>query len=119
MTQIERDRRRVSRYAIQVPIHVETVGTGVTHDISPSGVAFHIDGPLEVGTIIRFALTLRQHAVRMQCEGRIVRVDITDSGARSVATIDTLEHVAGPAPRRRRTSRARPRPSRLEPPPAD
>ncbi len=95
MTDLTLDRRRLHRYALQVPIRIDEVGAGVTRDVSASGVLFQIDGPLEPGDTIRFELVLSAHGVRLQCEGRVVRVDATGARPLAAATIDRLDYARG------------------------
>lgn len=95
MKEINDDRRRVHRYRVNVPIDVKDIGRGRTFDISASGVSFHITGDLKPGSRIRFELTLTAHGVRLQCEGRVVRVDATGSVPFAAATIESLERLSG------------------------
>ncbi len=103
------ERRSLHRHALRVPIQIEHVGSGMTRDVSANGVAFEIDAPLSLGSRIRFAIAFAEHALRLQCEGRVVRIDTSGGIALAAATIDFVDHLTGDsAPalpeRRRRTS---------------
>jgi len=71
------DRRRAARFQIAIPVELEG-GTGTTRDVSLSGVFFETDQSFAPGEEIRLALLLERASptrpVRLQCEGRIVRV---------------------------------------------
>ena len=88
-----RERRRVARYRVNVPIEIEEVGTGSTVDISATGVAFFIEAMLEAGADIRFEL--RVDDVVLQCTGRVVRTEVRDGRSVTAASIDDLLVVSG------------------------
>jgi hypothetical protein len=72
------DRRHARRYRVAVPVELE-LGTGLTRDISASGVFFETGSLFPVGITISFSLVL-EHAdpgglVRLQCQGEVVRVE--------------------------------------------
>ena len=73
-----RERRRAIRFPIVIPVELEG-GTGVTRDVSLSGVFFETDQFHVLGEPIRLTLVLQRvspdHPVRLQCEGRVVRVE--------------------------------------------
>jgi len=72
------DRRQARRYRIAVPVELDH-GTGLTRDISTSGVFFETDQSCSVGTTLSFSLVL-EHAdprgpMRLHCRGEVVRVE--------------------------------------------
>ena len=76
------DRRQARRYRIAVPVELDH-GTGLTRDISTSGIFFETDQSCSVGTTLSFSLVL-EHAdpggpVRLQCQGEVVRVEQRES----------------------------------------
>ncbi len=72
------EKRRAARFSIAIPVEVEG-GTGVTRDVSLSGVFFETDRVFVRGEPIRVTLILQRaspgHPVRLQCEGRVTRVE--------------------------------------------
>jgi hypothetical protein len=72
------ERRRAGRFPIAIPVELER-GTGVTRDVSLSGVFFETDQFVVLGQPIRLTLVLERASpsqpVRLQCEGRVVRVE--------------------------------------------
>jgi hypothetical protein len=73
-----RERRRAVRFPITIPVELEG-GTGVTRDVSLSGVFFETNHFFALGEPIRLTLLLERatpgQPVRLQCEGRVVRVE--------------------------------------------
>src|SRR5208337_3300930 len=71
------DRRRAARFQIAIPVELEG-GTGTTRDVSLSGVFFETEQSFAPGEEISLALLLERvspgRPVRLECEGRIVRV---------------------------------------------
>jgi PilZ domain len=72
------DRRKAPRF--QVTLRVELPeGTGVTRDLSASGVFFEADCVFALGEVLQFALVFEHIAprqpVRLRCRGRVVRVE--------------------------------------------
>ena len=55
--------------------------TGVTRDMSASGVYFWISGTYAIGESIRFSIELKRAGRRMmrKCKGEVLRVDRQDS----------------------------------------
>ncbi len=73
-----RERRRAARFPIAIPVELEG-GTGVTRDVSLSGVFFETNQFFALGEPIRLTLVLERASpgqpVRLQCDGRVVRVE--------------------------------------------
>lgn len=71
------DRRRAARFQIAIPVELEG-GTGITRDVSLSGVFFETEQSFAPGEEISLALVLERASptrpVRLQCDGRVVRV---------------------------------------------
>jgi PilZ domain len=71
-------RRRDRRIAVALPVELEA-GTGVTRDVSATGVYFDTAVEFALGATIRFALVMEhvdpQGPLRLRCEGRVVRVE--------------------------------------------
>jgi hypothetical protein len=71
------DRRRAARFRIAIPVELEG-GTGTTRDVSLSGAYFETDQSFAPGEEISLALLLERvspgRPIRLECEGRIVRV---------------------------------------------
>ncbi len=77
------ERRRAARFRIAIPVELEG-GGGVTWDVSLAGIFFETEHPFAPGEQIRLVLLLERvspgRPVRLQCEGRVVRV--TSLGAK-------------------------------------
>ena len=72
------DRRASARYAIAVPVELGG-GTGMTHDISVSGLNFETATPLAVGARFEFTMLFERRLrpdrpLWVACTGRVVRV---------------------------------------------
>jgi PilZ domain len=75
------DRRQARRYRVAIPVELEH-GTGLTRDISASGVFFETDLSCRLGTTLSFSVVL-EHADpggpwRLHCQGEVVRVEQRD-----------------------------------------
>lgn len=86
----ESDRRAVRRYPIALQVELQS-GSAVTRDVSASGIFFEADPSFNPGGLLRFALVL-QHAdpegpLRLECEGKIVRVELRDRTVGVAATL--------------------------------
>lgn len=69
--------RNASRLKNELPILMDFGGSGVTRDISPSGVFFETDAAYTVGSTVHFAIEIVSIAgqMRMECSGTIVRLE--------------------------------------------
>jgi hypothetical protein len=87
------ERRRAVRFPIAIPVELEE-GKGVTRDVSLSGVSFETDLLFSSGEPIRLTLVLERaspgHPVRLQCEGRVVRVG--QSNGKGQVAVDITTH---------------------------
>ena len=75
------DRRQARRHRLAVPIELEQ-RTGLTRNISTSGLFFETDSSFPVGATINFSLLL-EHAdpggpFRLRCQGEVMRVEPGD-----------------------------------------
>jgi hypothetical protein len=74
------ERRQAERFPITVPVELP-VGTGVTQNISSSGVFFETDQVLSTGALIHFIVVLEPVLgipTHLHCQGEIVRVERLD-----------------------------------------
>lgn len=102
------EKRRAKRFPMRLPVAVKVdkqrpdKQVVETRDVSSSGVYFEFDNPLEVGSALEFLLTLPEpitkgSPVRIQCIGKVVRVERNHSGGGGhtgiAATIERYEFV--------------------------
>jgi hypothetical protein len=83
--------RHSSRVNAEVPIQLQDRTSGVTRDISPSGVYFVINENLQVGELIRFSMEFEDPTggtLHLDCTGKVVRVEQT-AGKSGVAVAIT------------------------------
>jgi len=77
------DRRRAKRYRVDVPVEFDG-SSGVTTDVSQTGVLFATDREVQVGDLIDFSLVLGEPNTewhcRIACIASVVRVDRADRG---------------------------------------
>jgi PilZ domain len=66
------DRRKGKRYKFALPVQLKN-GTGITCDISTSGIFFETASAYAIGDTIR--LSLRFEHETLQCEARVVRLE--------------------------------------------
>ncbi len=71
-------KRSAKRVRVEVPVHLDQ-GTGISRDVSQSGVFFFTDQPFSPGTTFSFVLELDYifpgETVRLHCKGEVVRVE--------------------------------------------
>lgn len=69
------EQRSEERVPAALPVELENA-TGLTRDVSPSGLYFETDGDFSAGTVISFAVNFDTPAGKMvlNCQGEIVRV---------------------------------------------
>ena len=72
------ERRQAFRFPITLPVELEQ-GTGITRNISTSGVFIETDQVFLTGVLIRLTLLLELMcsaiSTRLHCRGKIVRVE--------------------------------------------
>ena len=99
MAETQHEKRSARRFALRIPVSV-TRGEQTEHsepaqlrDVSARGISFYLDGPIEQGSPIAFTLTLPPditltESIRVQCKGRVLRVDgTTNNGKMAVAAV--------------------------------
>jgi PilZ domain len=79
------EKRAARRFALQIPVAIarkdaEFSETAQIRDVSARGISLYLDAPIEQGSPIGFTLTLPPEitlteSIRVQCKGRIVRVE--------------------------------------------
>jgi PilZ domain len=72
------DRRRAQRFRVTLPVELKG-GTAMTRDLSACGVFFETAQTFVTGQPLRLTLVLEHvdpgRQVRLQCQGRVVRVE--------------------------------------------
>jgi hypothetical protein len=92
-----KDKRATRRFALHLPVSVR-YGEGKeeheaqTRDVSARGICFFVDAGIQAGSNIDFTLTLPPEitltqAIRVQCKGRVVRVEGGGNGKMAVAAV--------------------------------
>jgi hypothetical protein len=77
--------------------------TGMTRDVSTTGVYFHASNTFTPGTSVEFSLPLPRLAeagLQMQCRGVVVRVEAESAGYGVAATIDRFSLTPSDQPAR-------------------
>ncbi len=86
MAEAQREKRTARRFPLRIPVAVSR-GESSNHsesaqirDVSARGICFYLDSPIEQGSPIGFTLTLPPEitlteSIRVQCKGRVVRVE--------------------------------------------
>ena len=86
MAEAGQEKRAARRFALRVPVAVDhgengaKAETAQLRDVSARGICFHLDSAVEQGSPIGFTLTLPPEitlteSIRVQCKGRVVRVE--------------------------------------------
>jgi hypothetical protein len=96
MAEPQQEKRGARRFPLRVPVTVDhdnaTLAAQI-RDVSARGISFFMDSAIAQGTPIGFTLTLPPEitlteSIRVQCKGRVVRVDNGRSdGKLSVAAV--------------------------------
>ena len=99
MAEAQQEKRAARRFALRIPVSVargeslEYNESAQIRDVSARGISFYLNSPIESGSPIGFTLTLPPEitlteSIRVQCKGRVVRVDGSDNGGQmAVAAI--------------------------------
>jgi hypothetical protein len=83
MAEPQQEKRGARRFPLRVPVTVDhenaTLGAQI-RDVSARGISFFMDSAIAQGSPIGFTLTLPPEitlteSIRVQCKGRVVRVD--------------------------------------------
>jgi PilZ domain len=105
------EKRAARRFALRIPVAVargENLNNSESaqiRDVSARGISFYLDSPIEQGSPIGFTLTLPPEitlteSIRVQCKGRIVRVENGNNGDNNgkmavAAVIEEYEFLPG------------------------
>jgi PilZ domain len=98
MAEAQQEKRAARRFALRIPVSVargesqEYSESAQIRDVSARGVSFYLNSPIESGSPIGFTLTLPPEitlteSIRVQCKGRVVRVENGNNGEMAVAAI--------------------------------
>ena len=74
------EKRKDQRIHTALPVFLENA-TGITRDVSASGVFFWTEGPCTSGEVVSFAVEFSRPAGRMtlKCRGDVVRTEPRDT----------------------------------------
>jgi hypothetical protein len=93
MAEPQQEKRAARRFALRVPVTVNP-GTNPAQnevaqlrDVSARGICFYLESAVTQGSSIGFTLTLPPEitlteSIRVQCKGRVVRVDNPQPGGK-------------------------------------
>ena len=101
MVESQDEKRAARRFSLRIPVTVDhgdngskgTVEVAQIRDVSARGICFYLDSTVAQGSPIGFTLTLPPEitlteSIRVQCKGRVVRVeDGTPDGKMVVAAV--------------------------------
>jgi hypothetical protein len=99
----QKDKRATRRFALHLPVSVrygesKEEHAAQTRDVSARGICFFVDAGIQAGSKIDFTLTLPPEitltqAIRVQCTGRVVRVEggVSNGKIAVAAVIDEYE----------------------------
>lgn len=98
MEQREQEKRRDERIFTALPVDLGTA-TGITRNVSASGVFFEVDATYLLGSTISFTVALDTPGGKMmlKCEGEIVRIEPRD--ARMGVAVKIVESTLEPVDR--------------------
>ena len=93
MAEPRQEKRAARRFALRIPVTVNRPDNGVhgevaqIRDVSARGICFYLDSTIDQGSPIGFTMTLPPEitlteSIRVQCKGRVVRVDGNGGGGR-------------------------------------
>ncbi|MGB0009257.1 MAG: PilZ domain-containing protein [Candidatus Sulfotelmatobacter sp.] len=92
------EKRSARRFALRIPVSVargeslDQSEPAQVRDVSARGICLYLDSPIEQGSPIGFTLTLPPEitlteSIRVQCVGRVVRIDGANNGKMAVAAV--------------------------------
>src|SRR6476620_11853754 len=97
MAEPQQEKRAARRFALRVPVTVSRDKDGSSEsaqirDVSARGICFYLDSAVTQGSPIGFTLTLPPEitlteSIRVQCKGRVVRVEDETPGKVTVAAV--------------------------------
>ena len=96
-TAVKTDQRSMRRFTMQLPVQVAKPAIGAvanTRDVSAKGIFLYLDEEVAADTPIEFTLTLppeitMTQSIRVNCSGRVVRVERDPRGKYGVAALIT------------------------------
>jgi hypothetical protein len=104
MAEPQQEKRGARRFALRVPVTVNRNNSSSPNevaqirDVSARGICFYLDSAIEKDSPIGFTLTLPPEitlteSIRVQCKGRVVRVDngVSDGKVTVAAVIEEYE----------------------------
>jgi hypothetical protein len=106
MAEPQQEKRGARRFALRVPVSVNRNfdegdvqnEAAQLRDVSARGICFYLDSAIEQGAHIGFTLTLPPEvtlteSIRVQCQGRVVRVEdgVSDGRVSVAAVIESYE----------------------------
>ena len=99
MPEPQLEKRAARRFALHIPVTIAPDDTrtlaevGQVRDVSARGICFYLGSAITQGSPIEFTLTLPPEitltdSIRVQCKGRVVRVeDFGEGGKLAVAAV--------------------------------
>lgn len=105
MAEPRTERRSNRRFSLELPVVVKFLDdgtyemTGRTRDVSSRGVFFYLNSNICEGAFIEFVMTLPSEItltdpIRVQCSGKVVRVDRTAHEQGVAVAIDKYDFVS-------------------------
>jgi PilZ domain len=93
MAEPRQEKRAARRFALRIPVTVSRPENSVNgeiaqiRDVSARGISFYLDSSVDQGSAIGFTMTLPPEitlteSIRVQCKGRVVRVEGNGSNGR-------------------------------------
>jgi hypothetical protein len=87
------EKRAARRFALRIPVSIargdnsEFGESAQIRDVSARGISLYLDSPIEQGSPLAFTLTLPPEitlteSIRVQCKGRVVRIENGSSGGK-------------------------------------
>ena len=109
MAEAQQEKRAARRFALRIPVNVtrgESASQGEVaqiRDVSARGISLYLDSTIAPGSPIGFTLTLPPEitlteSIRVQCKGRVVRVEegASDGKLAVAAVIEEYEFLSEP-----------------------
>ncbi len=88
-----KEKRLAGRYPTSCLVELDS-GTGVTRNLSTTGVCFTTDTAIEPNLMLRCFIPMEKpgrNLTRLRCEGRVVRADKSEDGWDVAINFTTLE----------------------------
>lgn len=89
-------KRATERIEVEVPVHLET-GSGISRNVSLSGIYFLTDQTFEEGTRFRFTIefefAIPGRPIHLDCEARVLRVEPQGEKQGIAARIDDFTYL--------------------------